>query len=102
MPAYSRARKPIMSTQLAVFIDFENIAIWARQEFFDFELTPLIEYLQSRGSLVIKRAYGDWSTFRAYRDELISHSIDLTQLFSVREAKNRADIRIALDALETA
>ncbi len=91
-----------MSTQLAVFIDFENIAIWARQEFFDFELTPLIEYLQSRGSLVIKRAYGDWSTFRAYRDELISHSIDLTQLFSVREAKNRADIRIALDALETA
>ncbi|MBI5879311.1 MAG: NYN domain-containing protein [Chloroflexi bacterium] len=91
-----------MTAQIAVFIDFENIAIWARQEFFDFELTPLIEYLQSRGSLVIKRAYGDWTAFRNYRDDLIAHTIDLTQLFSVRESKNRADIRIALDALETA
>jgi len=91
-----------MTAQIAVFIDFENIAIWARQEFFDFELTPLIEYLQSRGTLSIKRAYGDWTAFRTYRDELLAHSIDLIQLFSVRESKNRADIRIALDALETA
>lgn len=91
-----------MTAQIAVFIDFENIAIWARQEFFDFELTPLIEYLQSRGTLSIKRAYGDWTSFRSYRDDLLAHSVDLIQLFSVRESKNRADIRIALDALETA
>ncbi len=48
-----------MSNQIAVFIDFENIALWAEQEFLDFELTPLMEYLQSRGPLVIKRVYGD-------------------------------------------
>jgi len=34
--------------QLAVFIDFENLALWAEREFFDFEITPLMEYLQSR------------------------------------------------------
>ncbi len=28
-----------MGSQLAVFIDFENIALWAEQEFLDFELT---------------------------------------------------------------
>lgn len=91
-----------MADQLAVFIDFENVAIWAEQEFFDFELTPLIEYLQSRGPVVIKRAYGDWSRFNRYRDELMNNSIDLIQIYSVRAGKNRADIRMAMDALETA
>jgi len=91
-----------MSTQLAVFIDFENVALWAEQEFLDFELTPLIEYLKSRGPVVIKRAYGDWGRFSRYREELMNNSIDLIQLYSIRAGKNRADIRMALDALETA
>jgi len=91
-----------MADQLAVFIDFENVAIWAEQEFFDFELTPLMEYLQSRGPVVIKRAYGDWSRFSRYRDELMNNAVDLIQIYSVRAGKNRADIRMAIDALETA
>jgi NYN domain len=91
-----------MADQLAVFIDFENVAIWAEQEFFDFELTPLMEYLQSRGPVVIKRAYGDWSRFSRYRDELMNNTIDLIQIFAIRAGKNRADIRMAMDALETA
>ncbi len=49
-----------MENQQAIFIDFENIALWAEREFFDFELTPLIEYVQTRGPAVVKRAYGDW------------------------------------------
>ena len=91
-----------MTSQLAVFIDFENIALWAEREFFDFELTPLMEYLQSRGPAVVKRAYGDWSRFSRYRDELMNHSIDLIQIFSVRAGKNRTDIRMAIDAMEVA
>ena len=88
--------------QIAVFIDFENIARWAEEVFLDFELTPVIEYLQSRGALVIKRAYGDWSRFSHYRDEMMENAIDLIQMYSVRAGKNRADIRMAMDALETA
>ena len=91
-----------MSNQVAVFIDFENVALWAEQEFLDFELTPLMEYLQSRGPVVIKRVYGDWSRFARYREELMNNSVDLIQIYSVRAGKNRADIRMALDALETA
>uniref|UniRef100_A0A7C1FFM1 NYN domain-containing protein n=1 Tax=Caldilinea aerophila TaxID=133453 RepID=A0A7C1FFM1_9CHLR len=91
-----------MSAQIAVFIDFENIALWAEQEFLDFELTPLMNYLQGRGSIAIVRAYADWSRFSRYREDLMNHAVDLVQIFSIRAGKNRADIRMALDALETA
>jgi uncharacterized protein (TIGR00288 family) len=91
-----------MNDQLALFIDFENVAIWAENNFFDLELNRILKYLQSRGPVVVKRAYGDWSRFAKYRDELIEYSIDLVQLYSVRAGKNQADIRLALDAFETA
>lgn len=88
--------------QIAVFIDFENIALWAEQEFLDFELTPLVEYLEARGNIAIIRAYGDWSRFSRYREDLMNNAVDLLQVFSVRAGKNRADIRMALDAFELA
>ncbi len=91
-----------MGNQIAVFIDFENIALWAEQEFLDFELTLLVQYLQERGTVSIIRAYGDWSRFSRYREDLMNNAVDLIQVFSVRAGKNRADIRMALDALETA
>ncbi len=91
-----------MSNQIAVFVDFENVALWAEQEFIDFELTPLMEFLQTRGPVVMKRVYGDWSRFSRYREDLMNNAVDLIQIYSVRTGKNRADIRLALDALETA
>jgi uncharacterized LabA/DUF88 family protein len=91
-----------VSDQLALFIDFENVAIWAEENFFDLELGLMLKFLQSRGPVVVKRAYGDWSRFAKYRDDLLENSVDLVQMYSVRHAKNRADIRLALDAFETA
>ena len=66
---------PFVGNQIALFIDFENVALWAEQEFLDFELTPLIEYLQSRGPLAVKRVYGDWSRFSHYREDLMNNSL---------------------------
>jgi uncharacterized LabA/DUF88 family protein len=91
-----------MADQLAVFVDFENVALWAEREFFDFEITSLMEYLQTRGPVVVKRAYADWSRFSRYREQLMKNSIDLIQIYSVRQGKNRADIRMAIDAFEIA
>lgn len=91
-----------MSEQLAIFIDFENIALWAEREFFDFEITSLMSALQTRGPAVVKRAYADWSRFSRYRDEMMNNSIDLIQIYSVRAGKNRADIRMAIDSFEIA
>ncbi len=87
---------------MAVFVDFENVALWAEREFFDFEVTRLMEYLQTRGPAVVKRAYADWSRFARYRDEMMNNSMDLIQIYSVRSGKNRADIRMAIDAFEVA
>ena len=84
-----------MSNQVAVFMDFENIALWAEQEFLDFELTPLMEYLASRGSIAILRAYGDWSRFSRYREDLMNHAVDLIQIFSIRAGKNLSLIHIS-------
>ena len=91
-----------MSDQIAVFMDFENVALWAEREFFDFEVTALMEYLQTRGPAVVKRAYADWSRFTRYRDQMMHNSVDLIQIYSVRVGKNRADIRLAIDAFEIA
>lgn len=91
-----------MNNQIALFVDFENVAIWAEEQFLDLDLNRLMEYLQSRGPLVVKRAYGDWTRFSKYRDDLLGNSIDLIQMYSVRAGKNRADIRLALDAFEVA
>ncbi len=91
-----------MTNQIALFMDFENVAIWAEEQFLDLDLDRLMEYLQSRGALVVKRAYGDWTRFSKYRDDLLGNSIDLIQMYSVRAGKNRADIRLALDAFEIA
>lgn len=91
-----------MNGQVASFIDFENVAIWAEENFYDLDLKKIMEYLQSRGPVVIKRAYGDWSRFSKYRDDLVDNSIDLVQMYSIRSGKNRADIRLALDAFDTA
>jgi uncharacterized protein (TIGR00288 family) len=91
-----------MSDQIALYVDFENVALWAEQEFLDLELTPLMEYLQSRGPVVIKKVYGDWSRFVRYREDLMNNTVDLIQVYSIRAGKNRADIRMALDAFETA
>lgn len=90
-----------MSEHLALFIDFENIAIWAGEKFFDFDLTRLLEYLRSRGRVVVKRAYADWGRFNKYQEEMLTNSIDLIQIYSVRGSKNRADIRLSVDAFET-
>lgn len=89
-----------MNDQMAIFIDFENVALWAEREFYDFEVTALMEYLQSRGPAVVKRAYADWARFSRYREAMMNNSIDLIQIFSVRAGKNRADIRMAIDAFE--
>ena len=89
--------------KLAVFIDFENVEISATRQFGDFDLSLLLDSIKSRGRITIRRAYGDWSRLAAYRDALREHAVELVQLYSYsyqQGGKNRADIRLAIDAME--
>jgi uncharacterized LabA/DUF88 family protein len=67
------------------------------------DVGAVIDFASSYGTLVLTRAYADWSApvNAAYRGQLVSRAVDLVQLFpTTRNAKNGADIRLAVDAVE--
>jgi len=67
------------------------------------DVGAIIDYASSFGTLVLTRAYADWSApvNAEYRSQLVSRAVDLVQLFpAAAYAKNGADIRLAVDAVE--
>jgi uncharacterized LabA/DUF88 family protein len=67
------------------------------------DLGAVIDFASSYGTLVLTRAYADWSApvNADYRGQLVSRAVDLVQLFpAAAYAKNGADIRLAVDAVE--
>jgi hypothetical protein len=67
------------------------------------DVGAVIDFASSFGTLVLTRAYADWSVSvnADYRGQLISRAVDLVQLFpAAAYAKNGADIRLAVDAVE--
>ena len=88
--------------QIAVYMDFENVATSAEANLGEFDVTAVMDLLRTRGRLLIKRAYGDWGRFHRYRRAMLENGVDLFQLYSVGiQQKNRADVRLAIDAIET-
>ena len=78
--------------QIAVFMDFENVATSAEANYGDFDVTAVTDLLRSRGRLLIKRAYGDWGRFHRYRRPMMENGIDLIQ----KVRKNHAELPIIL------
>jgi uncharacterized LabA/DUF88 family protein len=67
------------------------------------DVGAIIDYATSFGTLVLTRAYADWSApvNAEYRSQLVARAVDLVQLFpAAAYAKNGADIRLAVDAVE--
>ncbi len=67
------------------------------------DIGAVIDFASSFGTLVLTRAYADWSdpVNAQYRGQLVSRAVDLVQLFpAAAYAKNGADIRLAVDAVE--
>src|ERR1700724_1231680 len=63
----------------------------------------IIDFASSFGTLVLTRAYADWSAEvnAGYRSQLVARAVDLVQLFpAAAYGKNGADIRLAVDAVE--
>lgn len=67
------------------------------------DVGAIIDYASSYGTLVLTRAYADWSNpvNAEYRNQLVARAVDLVQLFpAAAYAKNGADIRLAVDTVE--
>ena len=55
-------------SNLAVFCDFENIALGVRDaKLTQFDIRPVIERLLLKGSIVAKKAYCDWERYKESR-----------------------------------
>ncbi|GFG72211.1 NYN domain-containing protein [Mycolicibacter senuensis] len=113
-------------TRVAVYLDFDNIVISrydqvnGRSSFqkdkakglakhpdrlarATVDVGAIIDFASSFGTLVLTRAYADWSAEvnTGYRQQLVARAVDLVQLFpAAAYGKNGADIRLAVDAVE--
>lgn len=112
------------ATRVAVYFDFDNIVIsrydqvHGRNTFqrdkakgldkeklraATVDLGAIMDFASSFGTLVLTRAYADWSAEvnAAYHGQLVGRAVDLVQLFpAAAYGKNGADIRLAVDAVE--
>ncbi len=112
------------TTRVAVYLDFDNIVISRydqvhgrnsfqkdktkgletdRLQSATVDLGAIIDFASSFGTLVLTRAYADWSADvnAAYHGQLVGRAVDLVQLFpAAAYGKNGADIRLAVDAVE--
>lgn len=89
---------------IALFIDFENLAIGTKQSGYKkLEINLVLTRLREIGRILYKRAYSDWSTFDDYRLEFHAAAIEMFEI-PQRHAggKNSADIRMVVDALDLA
>lgn len=87
---------------LAVFCDFENIALGVRDaNYAAFDINKVMERLLLKGNIVVKKAYCDWSRYREFRPLMHEASFELIEIPHVRQSgKNSADIRMVVDALD--
>jgi uncharacterized protein (TIGR00288 family) len=90
------------SASLAVFCDFENIAIGVRESrYADFDISRVLERLLLKGSIVVKKAYCDWDRYKDFKKTMHEAAFELIEIPHVRQSgKNSADIRMVVDALD--
>ena len=93
---------PQESVSMAVFCDFENVALGVRDANFEkFDIKPVLERLLLKGSIVVKKAYCDWDRYKGFKASMHEASFELIEIPHVRQSgKNSADIRLVVDALD--
>lgn len=87
---------------MAVFCDFENVALGVHDAKYDmFDIRLVLEKLLLKGSILVKKAYCDWSRYRDFKPGMHEAAFELIDIPHVRQSgKNSADIRLVVDALD--
>lgn len=91
-----------IDNNLALFCDFENIALGVRDaKYAKFNINKILERLLVKGSIVVKKAYCDWERYRDFKVSMHEAAFELIDIPHVRQSgKNSADIRMVVDALD--
>ena len=87
---------------LALFCDFENIALGVRDaKYAKFDIQLVLERLLVKGSIVTKKAYCDWDRYKQFKAVMHEAAFELIEIPHVSlSGKNSADIRMVVDALD--
>jgi len=86
---------------LAIFIDFENLALGFQGRRDRFDIVRVLERLVEKGKIVCKKAYADWSRFASFTTQLHEAAIELIEIpRRAQSGKNSADIRLCVDAMD--
>ncbi|MHC4915723.1 MAG: NYN domain-containing protein [Planctomycetota bacterium] len=87
---------------MAVFCDFENIALGVREtNRAQFDIRQVITRLLLKGNIVVRKAYCDWGRYEKFKPAMHEASFELIEIPHVRQAgKNSADVRMVVDALD--
>jgi uncharacterized protein (TIGR00288 family) len=87
---------------LAVFCDFENIALGVRDAKYEkFDIGRVLEKLLLKGSIVVKKAYCDWDRYKEFKSAMHAAAFELIEIpHRSQSGKNSADIRMVVDALD--
>ena len=90
--------------RIALLIDFENLAIGARERGAKLDMSVIVDALSERGRVVFRRAYADWNLFSEHRQDVMGQRIEMVEVpqRSGTVRKNAADIKLAVDAMELA
>jgi uncharacterized protein (TIGR00288 family) len=102
---------------LAVFIDFENLAIGFERDHpaggapssrrrrvksnDTLDVTAILERLVEKGKVIVKRAYADWGRFEKYREAMHDAGVQMMEIPERgKTGKNHADIQLCVDAMD--
>src|SRR5579864_3397007 len=90
------------TTNLALFCDFENIALGVRDaKYAQFDINRVLERLLLKGSIVVKKAYCDWERYKEFKAVMHQAAFELIEVPHIsRSGKNSADIRMVVDSLD--
>jgi len=93
---------PSDTRNMAVFCDFENLALGVREAKYDkFDMRKVLERLLVKGSIVVKKAYCDWERYKEFKAPMHEAAFEMIEIPHVRQSgKNSADIRLVVDALD--
>jgi len=89
-------------TNMALFCDFENVALGVREaKYAEFDVRIVLERLLLKGNIVVKKAYCDWDRYKEFKTAMHAAAFELIEIpHRGQSGKNSADIRMVVDALD--
>ncbi len=95
-------QQPSATPNIAIFADFENVALGVRDAHYDaFDVGLVVTRLLDKGKVIVRKAYCDWDRYKSAKKPMHEAGFELIEVPHVSySGKNSADIRMVVDALD--